>query len=318
MRTLLKLLILLQFFSSCEDDKSNRIKVEPKYFHYENSWEQRNLFGEVKSISTYRANYTSAGKLDEKRLQSRIWFSNFGSINKTEYYDTFGKKTQQENYVYDENEYLVRALTNNLAAKHKVLQIVVNDTINKITSQQIFINDSLTERFVIFYDEDDRIKKHIEIENTDTIEYIHHLKFDNKSNLLSEKQIPSDSLKSIIKDSFAYDDKNHLVYSSNLTNSTEFISHFNWKDNKLISEKNYFIYPDETKHLNSITEYDNFFNPKKITEYTDDKPSQEYKYKYEFDKKGNWIRQIVYIKQIRNGEGDFVKAYADIREIEYW
>tara|TARA_R100000306_G_scaffold25701_1_gene29664 strand:+ start:9279 stop:10205 length:927 start_codon:yes stop_codon:yes gene_type:complete len=308
----------LQIFLSCKDEKSNRVKVEPKYFDYENSWEQRNLFGKVKYISTYRANYTSTGKLDEKRLQSRIWFSDFGTIKKAEYYDTFGKKTQTENYVYDKNEYLVTAETNNLSAKHKVLQLFKNDTINKITSQQIFINDSLTERFIIYYDENDRIIKHIEIEKTDTIEYAHHLKFDNRDNLVSERQVPSNIHKKIIVDSFAYNKKNRLIYSSNSTNSTEFIRIFEWEDNKLVSEKNYFVFADETKHLNSQTEFDYLYNPTNIKNYTDEKPTQEYKYEYSFDKQNNWIKQTVYIKQIRSGQGDFVKAYADTREIKYW
>lgn len=308
----------MQIFLSCEDEKSNRIKVEPKYFDYENSWEQRNLFGKVKYISTYRANYTSTAKLDEKRLQSRIWFSDFGAIKKVEYYDTFGKKTQTEDYVYDENEYLVTAETNNLSAKHKVLQLFKNDTINKITSQQIFVNDSLTKRFIIYYDENDRIIKHIEIEKTDTIEYAHHLKFDNRDNLVSERQVPSNIDKKSIVDSFAYNKKNRLIYSSNLTNSAEFIRIFEWEDNKLVSEKNYFVFADETKHLNSLTEFDYLYNPTNIKNYTDEKPTQEYKYEYSFDKQNNWIKQTVYIKQIRSGKGDFVKAYADTREIKYW
>ena len=318
MRTTFKLLISLTLFSSCQENNSDSTDAKPVYFDYENSWEERNLFGKVKSVSTYRANYKSDTKLDEKRLQRRTWFTKFGAIKRAEYFETFGQKTQTESYEYDENKYFIKAIIENFPAKRKIIRTVKDDTINKITSQKIYINNNLTESFIVHYDKNGRIEKHLEIEDNDTIEYIHNLKLDAKKNLISERQISSNSSKDKVVDSFAYDKDDRLIYSSNLTNSTEFISIFEWKDDKLISEKNYFVYPDETKHLNSLTEYDNLYNPTNITKYTDEKPSQEYKYEYTFDQQNNWIKQTVYIKQIRNGKGDFVKAYADSREIEYW
>ena len=316
MRKIFKILILLTLISSCQEEKSNRSDIKPVYFDYENSWDEWNLFGKVKSITEFRANFKANDELDEKKLQSKKWFTDFGAIKRTEYFGTFGDITQIEEYKYDSNNNQLESNTELVGAKRKIKTVTKNDTINKTTTHKSYLNDSLAEINIIFYGDDDRVKRHLEIKNNDTIKSTLNSKYDGNDNLVSEVQTEINGEESETTGNyFQYDENDRIISSTFEMYHTKYISKYKWSDNKIISREDYSILPDESKHFNESYEYDENFNPIIHKKYIESQIDQVTKYEYELDDRGNWTKRTVFLKQSRLGSKDFEKVYVELREI---
>ncbi|WP_417201476.1 hypothetical protein [Bizionia sp.] len=319
LRQTFNLILFLTIFSSCQENKTNGIDIEPVYFEYQNSWEERNLFGKVKSISEFRANFKANDEIDKKNLKSKIQFTDFGGLKRVEYFGTFGDTTQIEQYEYDEKDNFIESNTELVGANRSFKTLTLTDSINNIVTHKSYLNNSIAETNAIYYDENDRIKKRFEIKGNDTIEYVHKLEFDKADNLISEVQIDkSGNEENKIANNFKYDRNGNLIRSSYKVHSTEYISEFKWENDKIISRSDFIIYPDESKHLEESNDYDKYYNPTDYKKFANSKIDQEIKYEYEYDKNGNWIKRTVFLKQNSLGSKKFEKAYIEFREIEYW
>ena len=257
--------------------------------------------------------------LQKKKLQSKKWFTEFGALKRTKYFGTFGDITQIEEYKYDSNNNQIESNTELVGAKRRIKTVIKNDTINRTKTHKSYLNDSLVEINIVFYGENDRANKHLEIKNNDTIESTINSKYDGNKNLISEVQTENNGEESNTTGNyFRYDENDRIISSTFEMHHSKYISKYKWSDNKIVSREDYSILPDESKHFDESYVYDKYFNPIIHTKYRDSQIEQETKYEYEFDDRGNWIKRTVFLKQSRLGSKSFVKAYVETRQIEYW
>lgn len=80
----------------------------------------------------------------------------------------------------------------------------------------------------------------------------------------------------------------------------------------------YMISADTKEHLQKITEYDKYANPIILKIFENSELNWELKNKYVLDKKGNWIKKVVSLKEHFANSKNFTHAYVETREIEYW
>ena len=78
------------------------------------------------------------------------------------------------------------------------------------------------------------------------------------------------------------------------------------------------IFDDSEQLLESVTEFDKYYNPLNEKTYQDSKLKRETKNEYKFDNNGNWIEKTVSLKEHFYNSKKFVAIYIESRKIEYW
>lgn len=318
MRKIYLLILLTLIGFGCNTESDSKTDLKPIYTNFENAWEERNLYGKVKSLKQYKTNIQSNGKLEKPILNLSEKYTDFGELKEIENFDNFGEPIQKDTFEYDNAKYHVRTISTNKLADIKYVMIVENDTINNKSIRTVTLNDSLEQKIIVYYDDKDFITKQIAIEKNDTTFANYKYIFDQTDNLIAEIQFEIDENNPIQSIHYKYNETGNLIESSNKTEWMEFLIETEWKDERIFKQTEYTIPADLKKHLERITEYDRKFNPINLKVYENSELNRELKYEYEFDKYGNWTKRTVSMKEHFINSNQFVPIYIETREIKYW
>ena len=313
MKRTLHLILILSLFVSCKKE----LNIQPKYTDFETDLEARNLFGKVKELSQFRANIKGSDKSQTEKLIINLKesFNKNGFVKSTEYFDTFGITQQTTENFYDANNYLQKSITNGQNFPEKMIELIERDTIKKTAFRKIVINDSLNYEFQSTFGKLDRIEKQTRIENGDTTLINYNYKLDSNDYVIFFEEIGGNE-KNI--NEYKYDENGNVVESINGTDFFKIKTVTNYKDNRIIKVEHYNISADLKQHLESITEFDNYYNPINKKTYQNSELNRETKNEYEFDNNGNWIKKTVYLKEHFANSKKFIPIYIEKRNIKYW
>lgn len=240
------------------------MNIQPKYSNFETDLEERHLFGKVKEFSQYRANIKSSDISQTKKpiINLKEEFTEFGSVLITEYFDNFGKTLQTTENIFDENDFILKSITTNKSFPQKMITQIERDSIKKTESRIIIINDTLKYEFQLKFGKQNRIEKQIKIEKGDTIIVSYNYKFDSNNNVIKVEEIDKNT-KTVSE--YKYDENGNVLESINGTDYFKIKSITKYKNNRIIEVQNYNISADLKEHLESVTEYNKYYNRKNIS-----------------------------------------------------
>jgi len=309
----------LLLFLSCQNETS-REQTSP-IIEKGTDWESKNLYGKVKSIALYKATYLdSKGQKTREPIKNyNEEFTEFGSSKKMEYFDDFGDLSQSIVNEFDENEFLVKSTTINENGYRPFISstTIEHDTIKNLIIRNSILNDSLNFKYIEEYNEKGKLMKNTSIENGDTIVWTSKQEYNKDNKIILEKVSPSnDDEPQIFK--YKYDSLGNVIESINGNKWMKFKTISKYEGHHLVLDSTFNIGADEKEHLSQITEYDNFTNPINVKIYEKSELNRELKKSYEMDKKGNWVKKTVALKEHFADSKIFTPAYVETREIEYW
>ncbi|MDC8004361.1 hypothetical protein POV27_09880 [Aureisphaera galaxeae] len=296
----------------------NEPKVQPKYSNFETDLEERNLFGKVKSYDQ-RIARIEGGNLTSMKdpvLNLTEEFSENGALLKSESFDVFGASQQTIAHYFDDSEFLVKSVTiNKQGPIGKTVQLIERDTINSRETIKVTLNDTMNYEFHSRFDASDRIAEQIKIEKGDTTVVRYAYEYDANQNLIRSTETSGEEN---TINTFTYDENGNMIESIWEADHFKSRTLTKYKDNRITEIHYYNIYPDGTEHLESITQYDEYYNPTNTKSYRDNELDNETKMEYELDDQGNWIKKKMYLKQHFAKSNEFVPISVENREITYW
>ncbi|SEM32365.1 hypothetical protein SAMN04488008_1171 [Maribacter orientalis] len=315
MNKILLLFITLILFSGCKKE----FDLKPKYVGNNTDWEVRGLFGKVKEVRQFKANFKgSDGTQKEKPiLNLNEQFERFGSVKMSKYFDPFGEPLQTIKYFHDGSNLLKKVITIGQNTSQKSIETILNDTINKITTRNITYNDSLNFKFIFQYDNSERINTQTKIQNRDTLISNFEYVYDDANNLLKSVESIIGEENGVVNE-YKYDDNGNVIETITGPEYYKLKTIKEYKDNILTASNHYTISQDLKEHLNEIIEYDKISNVISEKIFEDGKLNRELKKEYEFDDYGNWIERKVYFKEHFANSKKFVPVYVETRKIKYW
>jgi major membrane immunogen (membrane-anchored lipoprotein) len=312
-QTILLTLILLLFISC-----NKELNIQPKYSDFKTDLEAKNLFGKVKEFSQFRENIKSSDKnrTEKSTINLKETFTKNGSLKKSEFFDSYGKTQQTTENIYNEKGNLLKSITlNNNYPQKMVEKLIHSDSINRMESRMITINDTLNYKFTLKFDEFNNVKQQLKIENKDTLIVNFKYEYDSKKRLIKSEQLEKNN-KSI--NQFEYDENGNVVELIFTSDFFKFKTVTTYMKNRLSKIENYNISKELKQELESITEFDNYYNPINKKTYQNSELNRESKNEYEFDNNGNWIKKTVYLKEHFANSEKFIPIYIENRKIKYW
>jgi len=301
-------------------DKSKiRTDLKPVYSDYENALQERNLYGQVKKVEYYKETFQYSGQKDKPILEKVEFFGMHGELTKAVHYDNFGKLLQTNTILYNENYEFIESTTVNESNHSKIHQTVEYDTILKTSLYSIYLNDSLDHKTTAFFgDKKNYPIRRISVKGSDTTEIVYEYEFNhnNKLTLGAEEEIGRPKSRRI--NHFQYDSIGNLIKSTLHTDWVKMTNETEWKTDRIFRQTSYTTAADSISHKDNITEFDILYNPINSKEFENSELERELKFKYEFDKNGNWIKKNVWMKEHFNNSKDFSPIYVSTRKITYW
>tara|TARA_R110002051_G_scaffold92740_1_gene162520 strand:- start:364 stop:1308 length:945 start_codon:yes stop_codon:yes gene_type:complete len=309
----LHLILFLSLFISCK----NELNIQPKYSDFETDLEVRNLFGKVKELSQFRANIKNSDKNQTEKpiINLKENFTENGFVKSTEYFGTFGKTQQITENFYDANDYLQKRITKSENFPENMVELIERNSIKKTEFRNITINDTLNIEFYSTFGKLDKIEEQIKIENGDTTFVKYNYKFNSNKNIILLEEIENE-IKTVTENK--YDENGNIVESINGFDNFKMKTITIYKAGRISKIEYYSIFDDSEQLLESITEFDKYYNPINEKTYKDSKLKRETKNEYKFDNNGNWIEKTVSLKEHFYNSKKFVPIYIESRKIEYW
>jgi len=296
----------------------NNIDYKPKYKDFTNALERENLIGKVKSIEQYKANVTDfeTGNTDKPIIEFRKEFTGIGNISYQEHFDNFGKLKQNIKNTYDKKGFRIGSILENSVMPMKSIEKAVFDTITKKQiSAHVIYNDTLKFDTFLEYDNHRNLIEQTNIQNGDTTSRSFKYTYDKENRILFKKQIDNgDHGKSETTNEFVYDSKGNLI---ELISKSEYfpemksIYEYDWK-NRIIKIIGY-----KSGQIEKETSFDKFYNKTLVCFYVSNALHKEMRYEYKFDKKGNWIKRDVFMKE-NFRDKKTVPIFTESRVIEYY
>ena len=317
MQKLISLLLLMFFAISCGDTKDYSTDLKPVYADFKNVWQERNLFGLVKEVEFYKGTYQNGNEEVKPSLVFIEKFTNFGALKEKSNFNSFGEFFQKDIYEFD-GQLLTKNISTDKKGNKNYALIIENDTIKNVTRNKWFINDSLKTVMDLVYNRKDLLTKKIVYENRDTTITHNDYKFDKANNIVLETQTVENTNEPIYTNENLYDENGNLTKTKSKTSWTTFITDIEWKNKRIKKRTEYTVSADLKTHLDQITEFDDLFNPINSKIYENSQLNRELMYKYEFDKKGNWINRKVSMKEHFANSKEFIPIYVESRIIKYW
>ncbi|WP_299112854.1 hypothetical protein [uncultured Winogradskyella sp.] len=196
-----------------------------------------------------------------------------------------------------------------------MVELIKLDTIKKTEFRNITINDTLNIEFHSTFAKLDRIEERMKIENGDTTLIKYNYKFDSNENIILLEEIENGT-KTVTENK--YDQNGNIVESINGLNNFKMKTVTIYKAGQISKIEYYSIFDDSEQLLESVTEFDKYYNPINEKTYQENKLNRETKNEYEFDDNGNWIKKTVSLKEHFYNSKKFVPIYIESRKIEYW
>lgn len=312
------LLLLLTTGFSCEKKQEHLIDLKPIYTDFENVWEERNFFGKVLEVEWYKTEFQNDKKDGKSILKLKEKFTAFGALKEITNFDNVGKLIQKDEFEFDAKEFFTKSVSTNKRASINYILTVQNDSINKTSTRNILINDSIKQVVKVFYNNKDYVIKQIAFEQNDTTIFHYKYKFNKADKIISEIQFEENIEEPFSTNEYEYDDNGNLIKFSYKTKWTEFITETEWKNERIYKKTEYTVSEDLKKYLNEVTEYDELFNPINSKTYKNSQLNRELNYQYKFDKIGNWIMRNVSMKEHFLDSNKFTPIYEENRKFKYW
>lgn len=311
-RQIIKTLIIALLFGC------NNIDYKPKYKDFANAWERENLIGKVKKLEQYKANVTDfvTEKTDKPIIEFSKEFSETGNILYQENFDNFGKLEQCMKNQYDKNGYRTESVSENFVVPTKSVEKANFDTLTgRQLSAHVISNDTLKFEAFFKYDKYKNLIEQTTVQNGDTTSGRFEYKYDSEGRMLFKKQIDNGehSINETTNE-FKYDAEGNLfelISKSELFGEMKSIYEYNSK-NRIQKITEY-----KSGQMDKETSFDEFNNKTLVCFYKSNALNKEMKYKYEFDKKGNWIQRETFMKE-HFGDKKTVLIYKETRKIEYY
>ena len=318
MKKLNAFLLLSIILFSCEQKTSILTDLKPTYSNFKNIWQERNLYGKVKEIETYKTVYQKDKADDREIVNLKEAFTDFGALKEASYFDGQGELTENTILEYDKKGFNFKTLAQNKLANINSVSLKQRDTVNKTETNTAFINNNLKTLIKIFFNDKGKAVKQINIDGRDTIVTRTNYELDNVGNIVSESRIEGNETKPTYFDHYLYDKNNNLIESSFSAWGSTKIFKTEWKNGQIYKRTEYTISRDLKKQLNEETEYDKLYNPISLKIYQDSKLNRALKYNYEYDKNGNWVKRDVSMKEYLSNSTKFTPIYNETRKIRYW
>jgi hypothetical protein len=302
----------------CQKKTELRIDLQPIYSDFENTLQEKNLLGKVKKIEYFKTTFQNNGKEDKLILKKVEKYTDFGEIEKAEYFDNYGKVIQTNFIVYNKNQKFIKSVSISKSDNSKIIQTAKYDSIKKTSEINAFVNDSVSYKMINYFEKNDYPVKQISIKKgKDTTEINYEYNFDGngKINLAIQKEKGNE--KSITTNLYKYEN-NNLIETSLKTEWVEMISETEWKEKRISKRTSYTISEDLKKQIDNITEFDKLYNTINTKEFEDSKLNRELNFDYEFDENGNWIKKNVSMKEHFINSKEFIPIYVEKRKISYW
>ena len=311
------ILLLLLLVISCGDTKDYPTDLKPIYSDFENVWQERNLFGKVKKVEFYKGTYQNENDNVKPSLVFIEKFTDFGALKEKSNYDSFGEFFQKDIYEFD-GHLLTKNISTDKKGNRNYLLIIENDTTKNVTRNKWFVNDSLESVMDLVYNGKNLLTKKIVYEDRDTTITHNEYRLDKANNIVLETQTVENESEPIYINENLYDENGNLTKSKSKTSWATLITDLEWENGRIKKRTEYTVSEDLKAHLDEITEFDDLFNPINSKIYENSELNRELKYKYEFDKKGNWINRKVSMKEHFAKSKKFMPIYIESRAITYW
>lgn len=295
---------------------SHTNKQKPVYFEFKNDLEKDHLFGNVKSVTEYKANFVeTAEDLTEKPIISSIVeYTPFGKTERKQIYSSFGLIDKEERYEYNSKQLNTLSL---------FLMNTSNDTVvqqNEFDANDNLITTSIKHQNQVLishmeYDKNRNLTKKITVDEDDTLKTIISYTYNNIGKI--EQEIQKITHKNLTEQAITKkiynSDNNVLSILSNSKKEGEIKTVYDFDDVTLEKVSNY-----KNGQLTSETEYDNYFNAVSYKTYTNNLVDSEFEYSYEFDKNNNWVSKTVAFKRSSEKGSKLNKLFKLTRTIEYY
>lgn len=313
MKNLLIVILSFLFLAAC-----NKIEYTPKYRDFENAWQRENLIGKVKKLEQYRA-YMSGdegSRADRPVIEFKKEYTLAGDLLRQEFFNNYGELEHLIENKYDEKGFCIESYSENTSMSMKTLENSEFDPVlKKRISVHAVYNDTLTFDAFFSYDKHGNILKQTNIKNGDTTLVKFEYEYDSEDRVVFKKQV------------------NYVVFGGNeTTNKFEFDSNGNLieidtKSGFMGESRTVYTYDNNNRirkisaykqgDLETETLYDELYNMIAVSFYANGELEKVTKYKYKFDKKGNWIQRDAFLKE-HSGDEAAVPIFTETREIEYF
>jgi len=296
----------------------NDIDYKPKYKDFDNDWERENLLGKVKKLEQYKANVADfeTGNTDKPFIVFRKEFIENGNISYQENFDIFGEIEQFIKNIYDKNGFRIESISENFILSMKSIEKAGFDTATgKKISAHVIYNDTLKVDAILNYDSRGNLIQQTNIQNGDTMSGRIEYQYDGKGRILIKRQIDKGEYgKNETTNEFKYNSQGdliELISKSDFSGEMKSIYEYDGK-NRIQKISEY-----ESEKIEKESLFDKFYNKTLVRFYVNNALQKEMKYKYRFDKKGNWIQKDVFMKE-NPGDKKIVPIYTETRTIEYF
>lgn len=301
------LLLLLVFVLFCS------LTIDNGLFAKKTDWNVENLFGKVKSV----VSDIQTGK-SSKITKSKYGFTDYGNYSSIEDYDNFGEKSFTSIFEYNISNQLITLLQ--FSAPERTTKTVFNYVDNLAIyscSADVFINDdNIPEKQMIFDDKGSMIKlisKKNRFEERNEIAY--KFKYSQSGKILMCRQ--SDNMGKNKKTRKYKLDKNDnltkAVVKTFFSKKSKFKTEFKYKNNKLISAKNYI-----NGEINQIIEFDTNRNEILKEVFVNSKITEKLTFEYKFDAQKNWIEKKTFKTDYATEDEQPLLFELETREIVYY
>lgn len=279
-----------------------------------------NLYGKVKEIKRYSANYLYSEKstIGKSTIEEKKEFTRKGFIKQTIQYDLLEKPRQINSFEYDTANFITKTTYNELTTNQKTIFSFKKDTVLNTSVGQYSVNDTVKSIFIQKYDGFDNVIKETKIKEGDTIITQYEYQYNKNNKVVKITELKEGYVPKVIG-KYKYNSNEKLIEAITRDGSLEFKVITNYNGEKLVDQSTYITalnLPEDS--IDGFTTYDQYYNPIQHKSYEDSKLHTTYTYTYSYDNTGNWIKRITSEKKHFAGSNEFVPTQVLTREISYW
>ncbi|MGY3051935.1 hypothetical protein ACVWYG_000122 [Pedobacter sp. UYEF25] len=292
--------------------------LKPVYADFKNAWQEKNLYGKVKEIETYKTVFQKDHNDDKAIITLKEKFTDFGSVKEIFYFDVQGILTESNHLEYDETHFNNKTTSKNKPTNTHYTITSKRDTINKTEKKNILINNSSQQTVTIYLNDKGKIVKQVDGRENDSIVSNTIYRLNGTGKIISETQLKGNNKEPVYVAESKYTKKGELVGYSYKFMGTTRVSEIEWKNGYIFKIRIYTVSRDLIKQMDEETKYDQLYNPIDVKIYNGSKLIRESKFAYVYDSHGNWNKRDVSMKTYAPDQKKFSSIYNETREIKYW
>jgi hypothetical protein len=308
-----KIVIFTFLLCGCQHNE-----YKPRYRDFKNSWEKENLIGKIKTIKYFKANTKDleGQEFEKPGIKFKKEFTENGNISYLEFYDNLGKLKQYTKNDFDKNGYRCKSITEDYITSSKSVEYLVFDTlVGKEISVHGIFNDSIVLDVFLNYDTMGNVLKQTSVRNGDTLVNHFEYNYDKEGRIILKAQLDNDKNdKHKTTNEYRYDSKGNLTEFINKSRYIRELKSIYKYDSKNRIEK---ISEYKSGQIEKETFFDKFYNQTLVKHYHENTLQREKRFKYKFDKKGNWIQREASVKEY-SGSKKLISVYMETRKLEYY